>query len=270
MTVYKDGDSTVHFICQCVSICITLASLISLFRIIQSRSQINRPSSNASYLYKLTTAVVVINLVYSILDLIGARSCFQCNVMVPIKANMYGLSKMTNYLSFLHRAKLSQTVDPMLSIQCFTRVFPGVIIAVCILFLTFMDVSLIIGDSHVGCASWKDAHNVHLCWSPDPGDIYWIGVVIDVTMTVILLALFVKPLVNNLQRDLGHLNRGQLEKRQNLIDLLKLYVLLTFINLVSQWGQQIFQLLACFMLHMFRFSVMVSPWILQLSLSPLS
>eukprot|EP01083_Nonionella_stella_P175127 608955_1 len=227
-----NGDSSLHFIFQYICNSITLLSLLVLIHTIRRRKRQGPLPADASYTYKLTTLIVVLNLMYSIIDAILSRVCFQCNVMVPIRTNLFIIAKVSNYLWFIHRAKLSQGLNPLLSENCFTKVLPRIVIIIGCIYCIGMDVSVILGSGGLVCTHWEDADTERACYAKEEGmSLYFIGAAFDIMLTLFLLALFVKPLMDNINRDLGELNRKQLKEKQHLAYLLKCYVLLTFINL---------------------------------------
>ena len=197
----------------------------------------------------LMLSVVASNALFQISQLTELLVCAQCKIINSSWGVTKSILKGFNLLFFIHRAKLVQTINPVLSKKWFEKIFPAFIVVMISGFI-FASIDACIYDDFE-CVSYDNWDSLSHCQrvkepepefepgqTPEPDEASFpvlisCAIGLDSLITAFLIALFVIPLYRVYKVDLGVMNRHQLKQRKKLKRLLIWSVVLTFINQVT-------------------------------------
>ena len=182
--------------------------------------------------------IILINLINTILQIIECIDCIQCKLIVPFRATTYIFARNINYIFFVHRATMSQSPTSIFSKKHSQKIL--------IIIIMFISILMCIGTAYststtnIQCIQYKDKYLTKWILSRCQtmiGNQIEIGVIsiicADILITIFLLYLHCKPLIEIYKLDFGQLNQTQIRAKKKVKTLLICTIILTFINLVS-------------------------------------
>lgn len=193
-------------------------------------------SNNQKRTKYLLWGVFVTNTTYQVWSIVLSMICVECAVLWAAAYSTRSLLKGTNLLFLVHRAKVAQGMDPILSMMWFEKVFPSIIILQMVGFIGATIYEAAYGQEH-HCRSYPDSNTLRVCITDHSDEdsfriaAFFVGM--DFFITALLITLFAVPLLRVYQTDLGILNDNQLRQRGKVKRLLIWSIAMTFINQVT-------------------------------------
>ena len=179
----------------------------------------------------LLIAVTASNAVHQLSFMFRYFSCSNCELLQTLWGNTRVFVKGSNWLFLIHRAKLSQGMQPILSSKCFEVILPCIIMIIVIGFLYSITKSSF--EQKWICSSYDDWEDLQFCVKAEGGQTKQIvaaAIGLDVLITISMIALFVVPLYRISHSGLGVMNDQQRRQRRRLRKLLLWSTVLTFVN----------------------------------------
>ena len=223
---------------QQLSIQVIVFLLILILVILEKINHKEDGSSNGKRTNRLMIGVIIVNSVFTLCWISYKTVCIHCPVQYVLMVDTRWVMRWFNWQFLIHRAKLAQGMTPILSKKWFTKIFPGIITFVIVLFFFISIPSGL--QKETTCETYKSIDiDVQQCALAYNGindalkaiAIFFFG--FDLVITVFLLTLFVVPLYRVYSTDLGVLNANQLRQRCKLRTLLIWSVTMCLINQIT-------------------------------------
>lgn len=194
-------------------------------------------SRDARLTKALMLAVFFSNLIHQMTWILLFTTCSHCVATAIGVVQTRNILRGINLLFLIHRAKLVQGMTPILSRKWFTKILPTFVVCWHLGWVIWGVKNGI--ETEQSCESYADSDTFHWCWDLDAGArsehhfLIYIHLALDLLMTVCLMALFIVPMYQVYNADLGTMNANQIRQRMKLKRLLVWSVLLTFINQIT-------------------------------------
>lgn len=203
-----------------------LMILVLLMQILSFRRHSDRKSS--WYLKSIIIGAMLSTITYRGLQALSWYDCSStthCVSVIMISNFFYNLSRASTFLFYLHRAKLSQGMEPVFPDIFFTKIFPAATWISCVVVGVFVT---IYEDSISKYCAQPDTFGLSRCIRTVNDTNYYIlaaVIVVEVFLTLFFLFLFLRPI---------HLVQAQTDRRnQTLKRMIQINIAGTTIGMVS-------------------------------------
>ena len=214
---------------------VILLLIIPIF-IFERTSEICIHSRDAKRTQYLIRAVLLTCALYQTFRIVISMECLDCRISYAVMEDIRILSRGINALFLIHRAKLSQGMEPIISKKWFEKIFPAIIILWHASGM-YHQAKYVLDEETFVCVQYTDQEMLHFCWNTndqhydaDARRSVAIAAVFAFLWTVFFLTLFVLPMYRVYRADLGSMNENQLRQRIKLKRLLYWSVALTLFN----------------------------------------
>ena len=213
---------------------VILLLIIPVF-IFERTNKIHIHSRDAKRTQCLIRTVLLSSTLHQTFRIARSMECLDCRITYAVMEDMRVLSRGINALFLIHRAKLAQGIQPIISKKWFEKIFPAIAILYYVGGL-YGTAKSALEDTFV-CVPYTDQKALHFCWNSNDQN-YDAGAKRAVTLAavfaflwaVFFLTLFVVPMYRVYRADLGAMNENQLRQRLKLKRLLYWSVVLTLLN----------------------------------------
>ena len=225
------NDEMRHFASEAIPLSIGVWILLLPILVIETfhRSPVHHKDSKRTRW--LLIAVTASNAAHQLSFMFRYFSCSHCELLTTMWGDTRALLKCFNWLFVIHRAKLAQAMQPILSQRCFEVILPCIIITIAIGFLYSITTSNF--EQKWICSSYEDWEDLQFCITAEGGQTKGIvaaAMGLDGFITISMMALFVVPLYRVSNSGLGVMNDHQRKQRRRLRKLLIWSIVLTFVN----------------------------------------
>ena len=191
---------------------------------------------NTKFTKWLMIGVLASNGVNQSLFVLKCLFCGYCTVITGLWFSSKAIVKAVNLLFLIHRGKLVQGMNPILSKKWFEKILPTIIVVIICGFIFSILKSN--ANEDYTCTQYEDWNNGHTCVASAVRTSGGKGVAasaigLDALITTFLMVLFIVPLYRVYNVDLGQMNHHQIRQRKKLKDLLIWSMVMTFINQVT-------------------------------------
>ena len=225
---------------------ISTSGLLLLIPVLILQAVVKREirSRNARITKWLILGVFASNGTYQSIFALKWLVCGYCKVILGSLSCSKAIVKAFNLLFLIHRAKLVQGMNPILSKKWFEKIFPTIVVVIISGFI--FSIIKNIANRDFGCTNFEDWSDGHTCTSDRNSDgekgIGGAALALDTLITIFLMVLFIVPLYRVYAADIGQMNHRQHRQRRKLRDLLIWSVVMTFINQVTSTFLLIFKM----------------------------